>query len=490
MGSRADSEDNAGISAVAVLDAMERMSSIGHWTYDLRSSRVRWSERVYTIYDYEPFSVEPSYERAAEVFKGEARKAFEAKVGSAMQTGAPYKVQLPMTTHLGTERVVVAAGEARTDQETGEVTHLYGLVEDVTDVSRNHDHLRRIEEVVHTMREGVLITDRKGNIVWTNEAFQRLSGFTPDEVLGKRPGDLLQGPGTDPRTVEDMRHKVRAGEGFTTEILNYSKFGDPYWLKLSVVPRLNEQGEVIEFFGLEIDITEQRESQTLLEKQRSEMELANFKLARQQRELRRVAENQQQTMAKLQAEIDRGKALEAELRRMATTDALCEVANRRYLLEQAEMETQRCKSSSRPLSVLCLDIDHFKAVNDRHGHAAGDRVLQAVARALVETVRPQVDLVARVGGEEFVILLPGTTFEEAQLQAERVRQSVQAASTATTASGGSLSVTCSIGVASLDTKESFSSLLNRGDRALYRAKEQGRNRVRTQSLHVKAANDG
>lgn len=158
---------------------------------------------------------------------------------------------------------------------------------------------------------------------------------------------------------------------------------------------------------------------------------------------------------------------------MALRDSLTNAYNRRYLIDRLERERQRAVRTGQPLSLLMIDIDAFKAVNDRHGHAAGDLALQAVAKVCEGAMR-QYDLLARYGGEEFVVLLPNTSLEQACLVAERVRAAV--AATGIPALEG-VSVTISLGVSQLDFAERDATpLLTRADQALYAAKRGGRNR--------------
>ncbi|MBK8750758.1 MAG: diguanylate cyclase [Candidatus Competibacteraceae bacterium] len=174
-------------------------------------------------------------------------------------------------------------------------------------------------------------------------------------------------------------------------------------------------------------------------------------------------------------DITERKALERELRRLATTDSLTELSNRRHFLAQMTQELVRFKRYARPVALLMFDLDHFKRVNDQHGHAAGDDVLRhfsAVARQMLR----QVDLLGRLGGEEFAALLPGTDFDGAQQLAERLRRRV--AESPVTTAGGVIRVTVSIGVTLFAMTDSAAdAILGRADRALYRAKSQGRNRV-------------
>jgi two-component system, cell cycle response regulator len=164
------------------------------------------------------------------------------------------------------------------------------------------------------------------------------------------------------------------------------------------------------------------------------------------------------------------------LREQATSDPLTGLANRRTILEVLDRELARCRRSGAACSVGIVDLDHFKAVNDTHGHAAGDAVLRHAASTMRATVRPY-DLLGRYGGEEFVIVLPGCDAAGARAAAERLRASM--AGTAIAVGEVSLRVTCSLGVAVSSAESGWDRdrLLGAADAALYRAKEEGRDRV-------------
>lgn len=163
------------------------------------------------------------------------------------------------------------------------------------------------------------------------------------------------------------------------------------------------------------------------------------------------------------------------LRHLSQHDALTRLVNRRGLEQCVEAERQRLQRQGRPFAVLSIDIDHFKAVNDRHGHAAGDQVLVGVAQALRREARGQ-DIVARMGGEEFALLLPETGATGAQQMAQRLLEALRAEQHEV--EGQRLRVTISIGLAVVtDPSESAEALWRRVDAALYRAKAAGRDRV-------------
>lgn len=164
-----------------------------------------------------------------------------------------------------------------------------------------------------------------------------------------------------------------------------------------------------------------------------------------------------------------------QLERLATTDALTGVANRRQFLTSAEAEWSRFQRYQRPLSLIMIDIDHFKSVNDRFGHATGDEVIRWIATACAEGQRAS-DIVGRLGGEEFAILLPETSPDDAVMVAERIRKTI--AARMLTFHKVNFRVTASFGVASATLSMSgVSALMHASDLALYNAKNQGRDRV-------------
>jgi diguanylate cyclase (GGDEF)-like protein len=169
--------------------------------------------------------------------------------------------------------------------------------------------------------------------------------------------------------------------------------------------------------------------------------------------------------------------VQERLKHLAVTDELTELKNRRYIMEQLEREYQRAVRTGTPLSLVLIDIDHFKKVNDTFGHAFGDVVLKAMAHEMQASLRPY-DLLGRIGGEEFLIASPGSTLEEAVALAERIREKIRGKTIAN--KDHSISVTVSAGVTSLNGQDRKSdALLARADDALYQAKQKGRDRVVT-----------
>ena len=267
------------------------------------------------------------------------------------------------------------------------------------------------------------VTPPGPRIVYVNEAMITLSGYRGDEIIGQTPR-LFQGPQTDPLTLARIRDHLLRREIVHETVLNYAKSGRPYWLDLAITPLYDHLGQLRYFASIGRDA-----SARMLEHQK--------------------------------------------LSNAAASDPLTGLLNRRGFDTRANAWLSDPRQRPTHCALVTFDIDHFKQVNDRFGHAAGDDVLKSLGRLVAESLR-QDDLCARFGGEEFVVLLVGSGRDEAIRSAERLRQTAQA--TLTTPDGRS--VTISLGVADWRSEDDrLEAVLARADQALYQAKQEGRNRV-------------
>jgi len=312
----------------------------------------------------------------------------------------------------------------------GEVEKVLIVSRDVTERKLIERTLRESEERFRNLADSapVLIwvagTDKL--CFWFNKTWLDFTGRSINEEWGNgwaegvHPDDLQQcfdhyNRHFDARLPFDMEYRLR------------NRDGEYRWMIDSGRPRIGPDGNFAGYIGTMVDITERRQ-------------------------------------------------IEQELQRQARIDYLTGIANRRYFIDQSELELSRTLRYDKQLSVLMLDIDHFKQVNDTHGHRTGDIVLQKLSLICKDALR-DVDVLGRLGGEEFAVLLPETPLERAVEVAERLRDTV-ARSPIAVESGLPLNITVSIGVATLKGKETnIDMLLNLADGALYRAKEGGRNRV-------------
>ncbi len=174
-------------------------------------------------------------------------------------------------------------------------------------------------------------------------------------------------------------------------------------------------------------------------------------------------------------DVSQRKELEAELFRQASTDELTGISNRRHFENMAEQEIRRARRFARDLTVMMIDIDFFKLINDTYGHAAGDIIIKGIVKRALESLR-QSDSIGRMGGEEFAVILPETSLAAALDVAERLRKHIK--EKPYIAGHAAITCTVSIGIAQLSALDSgFDDMLKRADKALYRAKENGRDRI-------------
>jgi diguanylate cyclase (GGDEF)-like protein len=210
--------------------------------------------------------------------------------------------------------------------------------------------------------------------------------------------------------------------------------------------------------------------------------LTAHRISRLMREEYREASILRHANERLSHEIEMRQRLETELRDLAHQDHLTGISNRRHFFDLADQAFAKARATGAPLSLLIVDIDYFKQINDTYGHMHGDEVLKVLVR-VCRSALGEVDMLARLGGEEFVMLLPGADLVAASERAERLRVEVQRA--AVRLHEATLHFTISLGVAQWQPDESLLFLMRRADEALYLAKYNGRNRIETADERVR-----
>ncbi len=157
----------------------------------------------------------------------------------------------------------------------GVITNFIAVKEDITAIKEAQDELAKLSLVASKTDNAVIITDQEGLVEWVNDGFTRMTDYTLPEVIGKKPGPILQGPMTDPETVKRIRALLKKQEPFTEEILNYHKDGRPYWVSLDITPILNDRGEVVRFISIQRDITPWKEAGEALRQAKEAADAAN-----------------------------------------------------------------------------------------------------------------------------------------------------------------------------------------------------------------------
>ncbi len=289
--------------------------------------------------------------------------------------------------------------------------------------------LARLNDMVLIAR-AVETPDRDQPIIFSNEAFQRRTGYTDAEIVG-RSMRVLHGPGTDQAVVDRIVESMRDGRPATAELVNYTKSGDPYWVEMELMPFTDDAGRISHWVVVGRDITERRHSADAIH-------------------------------------------------RLAYYDVLTGLPNRRLMTERLDAMVASANAGRGLGAVLYIDLDNFKHVNDARGHATGDALLRHTAKSLGHVVRKG-DTVARLGGDEFVVLLDGLGTDPAAAQAAAlsVSDKIRAAlADDVVIDDQNYHSTASIGVA-LPTRpgQSVADLLRDADLAMYHAKAAGRDGV-------------
>ncbi|MGN6370737.1 MAG: diguanylate cyclase [Phycisphaerae bacterium] len=293
----------------------------------------------------------------------------------------------------------------------------------------------RVRAMLDALAEGVIIMDRSEQIVMANQAFSDITGLTLPQIQGRRIHDLKNLMG-DSLESTDWIAALRSGEQVRRMTVHLApKDREKRSLVFNAVPVLGQDGSKRGILATFDDVTS--------------IESANAELAKSRDEIAR-----------------QNKELEA----LASHDPLTGCLNRRAFMRLFE-QAWAAADAAHPIACLMLDVDHFKQVNDRHGHSAGDEVLKQMGQLLQRQLRTG-DRVCRYGGEEFCIFLADTSFEEAHQAASRLRETILAATWPVS------NITASIGVAGREAGATeVHQLLDQADKALYAAKRAGRNRV-------------
>lgn len=314
---------------------------------------------------------------------------------------------------------------SRKPVEPGQVPRFIVLSHNISERKEADARLRKLSQAVEQSPTIILITDLDANIEYANPSLTRISGYSLDEIIGKNPR-IFQSGRTPREIYEDMWAHLKRGESWKGELINKRKDGSEYNEQVLISPVRQSDGRVTNYLAIKEDITEKNKA-------------------------------------------------DARIQKLAHFDLLTGLPNRALLHEHVKHDISLAQRNHEQLTVMFLDLDHFKNVNDTLGHSVGDELLIQLARRLKAAVREE-DTVSRLGGDEFILIFPGTTANSAAHVADKLFSAV---SLPYHIGHDELIVTPSIGIAMYpDDGEDLETLSKNADVAMYRAKRDGRNTFR------------
>jgi diguanylate cyclase (GGDEF)-like protein/PAS domain S-box-containing protein len=420
----------------------QELAALGSWEWDLDSDEIAWSPQFYRILGRDPDRSAPTREGYFDAIHPSDRRMADAAIEHTLASGTPFDFECGAVRLDGAERVFHARGRAVKD-DAGMVVRLLGTVQDVTGLAHARRRLEQVnrqnEALLNSAADGIHGLDLEGRITFVNPAATALTGHTVEETLGRRHHDLVHHTREDgtPCPLEDCPCTGGLEQGVARTVCDevfWRRDGASFPVEYTTTP-ISEGDTLTGALVVFRDITERRRIE-------SELERLNEALVEQ-----------------------------------ARRDPLTGLGNRLRLEEDLVTYDARRVRYGHAYCVLLCDLDHFKALNDRQGHQAGDDVLCAVADTLVRASRTS-DAVYRYGGEELLVLLAEQTLDGALIVCERMREAVHALGLAHTDNEAGV-VTISVGAAACPqgSHTDPADAITRADRALYVAKAQGRNRV-------------
>ena len=432
-----------------IIENAGEVLKVGYWQLDCNSNQLFWTDEIYTIHGVSPSRYSPQLDTAINFYHADDKPKIASAVENALLTGQEWScIKLRVVDDDQQERTVISSGNVSRNKN-GEITKLYGIFQDITGSEKIALERDFLVTALKETTVGMVIADKNKHVIWVNGSFEKMTGYSLNDVEGKKLGSILQGENTDLKTIAKLKTHLKKGLPISTRILNYTQGGDPYWNELAISPIFRD-GKIAYYFAVQNDVTKEINI---------EHKLIALNTSLEQR---------------IQARTQELSTLNKELEKQANVDPLTGCLNRRTLYRSLTDELLKTQDENTYISLLMLDIDHFKAINDNYGHEAGDKGLKELANILHGLTRKN-DAVFRLGGEEFLIIMPNTNKDEAKQAAERIKNAVNEHKVYYR--NKNISFTVSIGLLTHDGTISLQSSLKYVDDYLYEAKNSGRNKI-------------
>lgn len=251
----------------------EKLTGIGYWQVELDSRKVTWSEQVFNIHDL-PISEEaPSWDKCLALYHEDDREKVRLTLKQAIRENKPFFLQFRLVTPANKLKHIQARGYVEYSANQTPIA-IVGTFQDVSLQVSTEEELKYLSHIVKHAGISVLVCDRERRIVWVNEGFEKLTGYTQEEAVGLYPSQMLHGEETSEESKSYMRSRLANNQTVDCDILNYNKKGEKYWIRLSIAPIFDSKNQVTSYLGIQTDITQNKRSTELM-RQASHLESLN-----------------------------------------------------------------------------------------------------------------------------------------------------------------------------------------------------------------------
>ena len=407
-----------------LLEKAEIIAHLGSWEWNVKTNEVKWSDEVFRIFGEEPQSFIPTLDIFLTYLSEKVKTVLKKALTDAIDNKEHYNYVHTIHRKDGMIRYVQGSGNAVYDDQ-GEAICMIGTILDITDRHHLEEKLKLSSSVFTHAHEGIIITDADNNIVDVNQAFVDITGYSLSEVVGKNPKILRSGH-QDKNFYQQLWNKLQEDGFWEGELYNRKKSGEEYIEHLTISAVYDEHKVLKNYVGIFTDVT----------------------LYKQQQE---------------------------ELEHMAHYDMLTNLPNRALFTDRMEQAMAQASRRGKQISVVYIDLDGFKEVNDTYGHKVGDQLLILLSERMNKLLRKG-DTLSRVGGDEFIALLIDVSDKTSVISF--LTRLLEVTSEPVPIDDLRLKVSASIGVTFYPQNEELDmdQIIKQADQAMYQAKQSGKNR--------------
>lgn len=400
----------------------QALANIGHWELDLVEGSLYWSDEVYRIFGLEPQEFGATYEAFLQHIFPEDREMVNDAYTKSLQEKRGYHIEHRIVRKDGSIGFVEERCEHDFDAD-GNPKRLIGTVHDITEKKLTENELFLASTLFKKMNDSVMITDAKQKIITVNAAFSKISGYEPEEIIGKTPNIMSSG-WHDKDFYQGLWQAINADGQWSGEVIDRRKDGELYTAELNIIAIHNNKGELTNYISIVNDISEKKQKETLIHN------LAYF-------------------------------------------DSLTELPNRVLFQERVSRKIPSLKRNGKKMALLFIDMDNFKNINDTFGHFTGDKFLIEVARLMKSLLREQ-DTLARLGGDEFAAVIDD--IDSLVDVASIAQKIIDIFAKPLKIESKEFYTGASVGISIYpDDAQSYEELVKAADTAMYQVKEAGKN---------------